>query len=226
MRGGRLSEVWSVSHSFRWRLGLGEYWNNSRSFRTLSKPFERLRWRLEAKPGSYGLVERRAADLGLYSRIECSDLRAMDFSSRFWILKNRFEVIRRYGGCRRLLCTSRKGERASGTESGARRNKVNPLALWLIQCRQMLGNVLHYAQMRNSWGSYQRIQPYHSLTDRIRRLDSSMQYREYHTLRWTAGLLLLGSCAVYVYQDDVKVRFRLYHMTVFNLLVLALVWRY
>lgn len=45
---------------------------------------------------------------------------------------------------------------------------------------------------------------YDSLRDTIRRLDSSMQYKEYHTLRWSAGFLALLICLMYYFRDELK----------------------
>jgi hypothetical protein len=53
----------------------------------------------------------------------------------------------------------------------------------------------------------QQAQSYAALRDSIRRLDSSMQYKNYHTLRWSAGLLGVGALGLYLYRDDVKKSF-------------------
>ncbi|GBG29394.1 Hypothetical Protein FCC1311_056152 [Hondaea fermentalgiana] len=45
---------------------------------------------------------------------------------------------------------------------------------------------------------------YDSLRDTIRRLDSSMQYKEYHTLRWSVAFLMLLIYLMYHYRDELK----------------------
>jgi len=119
--------------------------------------------------------------------------------------------LRRCRRCRRF-CSSKADGGAAAEKKLGTSSKSSDSVIEKIRASQAQGVNAVKDRLGLRRGSFPKgydgsYETYESMRESIRKLDASMRYKEYHTLRWSAGFLFVVVLVVYYNRDELKLWF-------------------